>query len=80
MRRVAVVLSVVSGVVLILGLVEYLTNFHWAQGDQNAFFGNQKILLNDGATALIAGGFLLVGSAITWFFALRKGHGDQHQS
>jgi hypothetical protein len=80
MRRLALILSVVSGVVLILGLVEYLTNFHWAQGDQNAFFGNQKILLNDGATALIAGGLLLIGSAILWFLALRKGHGDQHQT
>lgn len=80
MKRVATIMSVIAGIVLIIGLVEWLTNFHWAQGDQNAFFGNPRILLNDGATALIAGGLLVIGSAIMWFLALRRGHGDQHQS
>ena len=45
---------------LILGLVDWLTNYNWAQGDQDPLFGNPHILLNDGATVLIAGGFLAV--------------------
>jgi len=71
--------AAISGLVLILGLVEFLTNFHWAFGDQNAFFGNPRILLNDGAVALIAGGFLLVGSGLMWLLSLREGQGDQRQ-
>jgi hypothetical protein len=79
MRRIALVTSVTSGVVLVIGLIDFLTNYNWAQGDQDPFFGNPRILLNDGATLLIAGGFLVIGSAIMWLLALRKGHGDQQQ-
>jgi hypothetical protein len=75
MRRMAVVTSVISGVVLVLGLVEWLTNFQWAQGDQDPLFGDPHILLNDGATALIAAGFLGVGSIIMWVLARRKDQG-----
>jgi hypothetical protein len=80
MKRLAMITSVISGVVLILGLVESVTNYKWAQGDQDPLFGNPRILLNDGTTALIAGGFLLVGSVIMWYFATRKGQGDQRHS
>ncbi len=61
MRRVAVILTVVAGAVLVLGLVEDLTNYKWSAGDQNAFFGNQHLLMNDGTSALIVGGILLAG-------------------
>jgi hypothetical protein len=79
MRRIAWVFSVISALLLIYGLIDYLTKYHWAQGDQNAFFGNQNVLLNDGATILIAGGFLSIGSILMWILALRKEHGDQQQ-
>jgi CHASE3 domain sensor protein len=78
MKRIAVVFSIISVIVLVYGLIDYLTNYNWAQGDQDPLFGNQNVLLNDGATVLIAGGFLTVGSVIMWILALRKGDGD-HQ-
>ena len=80
MRRIAWTFSIASVVVLIIGLIDYLTKYNWAQGDQNAFFGNQNILLNDGATILIAGGFLSIGSIFMWIMALRREHGDHQQS
>ncbi len=79
MKRVAMITSVVAVVVLILGLVESLTNYQWAQGDQDPLFGNPRILLNDGMTALIAGGFLLIGAIIMWIIARRRDQGDQRQ-
>lgn len=78
MKRIAVITSIIAGVVLILGLIEWVTNFHWAQGDQDPLFGNPRILLNDGKTAVIAGGFLLIGAIIMWFVARRRDEGDQH--
>jgi hypothetical protein len=79
MRRLAWTISIVSVVVLGLGVVEYFTNYKWASGDQNTLFGNPNVLLNDGATALIAGGFLSIGSVLIWVLALRREHGDQRQ-
>jgi len=79
MRRIAWIFSVISVLLLIYGLIDYVTKYNWAQGDQNAFFGNQNVLLNDGATVLIAGGFLSIGSILMWILALRKEHGDQQQ-
>ena len=79
MRRLAWIFSVTSGVLLVYGLIDYITKYNWAQGDQNPLFGNQNILLNDGATVLIAGGFLAVGSILMWVVALRREHGDQQQ-
>jgi hypothetical protein len=78
MKRIAIIFSVISVILLIYGLIDYLTNYNWAQGDQDPLFGNQNVLLNDGATVLIAGGFLTVGSVIMWILALRKGDGN-HQ-
>jgi hypothetical protein len=80
MKRLAVITSAIAGATLVLGLVEYLTNYQWAQGDQDPLFGDPRILLNDGGTALIAGGFLLIGSVIMWIVARRKGQGDQRHS
>ncbi|HSR87174.1 MAG TPA: hypothetical protein VLM11_23580 [Streptosporangiaceae bacterium] len=80
MRRIAWTFSIASVVVLIIGLIDYLTKYNWAQGDHNAFFGNQNVLLNDGATILIAGGFLSIGSILMWILALRREHGDQQQA
>ena len=81
MRRMAVVTSVIFGVVLVLGLVEWLTNFQWAQGDQDPLFGDPHILLNDGATTLIAAGFLGLASVVMWVLARRKyqGTADRRQ-
>jgi hypothetical protein len=89
MRRMAMITSVITVVVLILGLVEALTNYQWAQGDQDPLFGDPRVLMNDGTTTLIAGGFLTIGTVIMWTLALRrgradqparKGHGDHQQS
>jgi hypothetical protein len=79
MRRLAWVFSVTAVVVLVIGLVDYVTNYNWTQGDQNPFQGNPNVLLNDGATVLISGGFLAVGSVLMWVRVLRKEHGDQRQ-
>ena len=75
MRRIAIVTSVIAAVVLVLGLVEWLTNFHWAQGDQDPLFGDPHILLNDGATTLIAAGLLIIGAVIMWIVARRRQQG-----
>lgn len=92
MKRMAIISTAASVVLLVLGLVDYLTNYNWAN-DQNPLAGNQNVLLNDGATVLIAGGLLVVISAIMWLLALaggqggrpprpalRKGQTDQQQS
>ena len=78
MKRIAAIFSIISVILLVYGLIDYLTNYNWAQGDQDPLFGNQNVLLNDGATVLIAGGLLTVGSVIMWVLALRKGDGN-HQ-
>jgi hypothetical protein len=77
MKRLAMITGIVSAVVLVLGLVESLTNYQWAQGDQDPLFGDPRILLNDGMTTLIAGGLLLIGSVIMWILARRKADRDQ---
>ena len=79
MKRVAIIFSVLAVGMLILGLVENLTNFRWKAGDQNTFFGNPHVVLNDGKVVLILTGFLIVASAVMWFVALRKGQGDQRE-
>ena len=70
----------ISVVLMIIGIVDWATNYNWAQGDQNAFTGNPNILLNDGMTVIIAAGLLLIGSGLMWILALRKGRGDQRDS
>ncbi len=80
MRRIAFILTAVSGAVLVLGLVEALTNYKWSAGDQNALFGNPRLLTNDGTTVLIVGGILLLVSAALWVAATRKGKSDQQRS
>jgi hypothetical protein len=67
--------TVLSGVLIILGAVESLTNYKWSAGDQNAIFGNPRLLANDGITVLVAGGFLALVSATMWALARRKGQG-----
>ena len=79
MRRFAVILGVVSAVVLVIGIVEDVTNYKWSAGDQNALFGNPRLLTNDGTTALIVGGILLVVAAAVWVAATRRGRSDQRQ-
>jgi len=79
MRRLAIITSVISGLLLVLGLIDYVTNYNWAN-DQDPLFGNPRILLNDGATVLIAGGILTLGSVVMWIMALRKDQGDQRES
>jgi hypothetical protein len=75
----AMIFSVVAVGMLVLGLVENLTNFRWAVGDQNTFFGNPNWVLNDGKVVLILSGFLLLASAAMWYMALRKGQSDQRK-
>ena len=79
MKRVAIILTVVSGAVLVIGVVEDITNYKWSAGDQNAFFGNPRLLMNDGSTALIVGGILALVSVAVWLAAIRKGHADQER-
>ena len=79
MRRAAMIFTVLSGVLIVLGLVESLTNYKWSAGDQNALFGNPRLLANDGVTVLIAGGVLALVSATMWALARRKGQGAQER-
>ena len=74
MRRAAIIFSVISGILLILGLVDYLTNFNTSPG---VIFGNPKAVVSEGATLLIADGFLILATALMWILARRKGQGDQ---
>ncbi len=80
MKRLAIICTVTSIVLLILGVADWATNYNWAQGDQDPLFGDPRILLNDGMTVIIAAGLLLVGSIIMWILALRKEHGNQRES
>jgi hypothetical protein len=79
MKRLAIIFSVLAIGMLILGLVENLTNFRWRAGDQNTFFGNPRVALNDGKVVLILTGFLVAASVVMWFMALRKDQGDQRE-
>jgi hypothetical protein len=79
MKRLAIIVTIVAAVVLVIGLVEDVTNYKWSSGDQNAFFGNPRLLMNDGTTALIVGGILALVSGVIWLAATRKGHADQRQ-
>ena len=80
MRRAAIVCTALSGVLLVLGIVEAVTNYQWSAGDQDPLFGNPRLMMNDGTTVLIAAGFLIVVSAVMWVLAKRKGSSDQRQS
>ncbi len=80
MKRVAQIVTAFAGLLLILGLVEDLTNYKWSAGDQNTIFGNQNVVVNDGATVLIAGGFLAAVAALMWVLARRRDQGDQRRS
>jgi hypothetical protein len=77
MRRLAIFFGVLAVGMLVLGVVENLTNFRWAAGDQNTFFGNPHWVLNDGKIVLILSGFLLLASAAMWYLASRKSQSDQ---
>ncbi len=79
MKRLAWIFSAISAVLLVYGLVDYITKYNWSQGDQDPLFGDPHILLNDGATVLIAGGLLALGSVLMWVVARRREHGDQQQ-
>jgi len=76
----AIFFSALTGGMLVLGIVENLTNFRWGAGDQNTFFGNPRWVLNDGKDVLILTIFLAIASAALWYLALRKGQADQRQS
>ena len=79
MRRSAIIFGALAVLILALGLVESLTNYKWSAGDQNAIFGNPRLLANDGTTVLIAGGVLALVSVTMWMLARRKGHGARER-
>jgi len=76
MKRLAIVTTIITGVLLILGLADWLTNYNWSN-DQDPLFGNPHILLNDGATVLVAVGLLAVVTALLWTLVLRKDRDHQ---
>jgi hypothetical protein len=80
MKRVAIICTVLSAILLVLGVIEAVTNYQWSAGDQDPLFGNPHVLMNDGTTVLIAGGLLVLVSAVMWYLAARKGSDNQRQS
>ena len=77
MRRMAIIFTVLSVGMLVLGIVENATNYKWSAGDQNTFFGNPRVVLNDGKVVLILTGFLILTSVLLWVMAIRKDQGNQ---
>jgi hypothetical protein len=76
MKRLAIISTITTGLLLILGLADWLTNYNWSN-DQDPLFGNPHILLNDGATVLVAVAFLAVVTALLWTMVLRKDRDHQ---
>jgi hypothetical protein len=74
MKRLAIASTIVTVLLLALGLADWLSNYNWSN-DQDPLFGNPRILLNDGATVLVATGLLAVVTVLLWTLALRKGRG-----
>ena len=70
MKRVALVFSVVSVLLLADGLYMVFANYH--PGDANTFFGNQTWNLSDGEVTLISAGLFTVATAIMWAVVLRR--------
>jgi hypothetical protein len=79
MKRAAIIFTVISGILLILGVADYLTNYNWAN-NQGAIFGNPNVVGNEGVTVLIAAGLLIVVTAVMWVLTRRKDQSDQRQS
>ena len=77
MRRVAIIFTVISGLLLILGLADSLANYNPNPG---IIFGNPNVGVSAGVTVLIGGGVLILVSAVMWIMALRKGQSDQRES
>jgi len=73
----AIIFTVLSVGMLVLGIVENATNYKWSAGDQNTFFGNPRVVLNDGKVVLILTGFLILTSVLLWVMAIRKDQGNQ---
>ena len=80
MKRLAITSTVLSVLLLTVGIYDAVTKYNWAAGDQNPLFGNQNVLLNDGTTILIAAGLFVVVTIVMWIMAIRKGQSDQRQS
>jgi hypothetical protein len=70
MKRATLVFGVLSVLLFADGLYMELTNYQ--PGDQNAFFGNPRFILSDGATVLIAAGMLLVVTVVMWVVSVRR--------
>jgi len=77
MRRAAIIFTVISGILLVLGLVDYLTNYN---NNPGVIFGNPKVPVSEGATVLIADGVLILATALMWILAVRKDRSDQRES
>jgi hypothetical protein len=73
----AIFFSALSVCMIVLGIVEWVTNFRWSAGDQNTFFGNPRLVLNDGKVVIILSAFLILVSLVLWVAAARKDQGNQ---
>jgi hypothetical protein len=70
MKRVTIILGVVTVLLFADGLWMQLTHYH--PGDQNSFFGNGNIILSDGQVSLISAGFLLLATLVMWVVTVRR--------
>lgn len=72
MKRIALVTAIIAVLLLIDGTYLQLTN-NEVGGDSGVLFGNPNIVLSAGTVVLISGGFMLLGAAIMWAVAVRRG-------
>jgi hypothetical protein len=72
MKRGALVFAVVAVLLLADGCYLQVSN-NQVGGDTGVLFGNPNLFLSAGTVVLISGGFLLLGAAIMWAVAMRRG-------
>ena len=72
MKRLTMILGIVTALMLIDGLGMQLSRYRWPE-DQSTLFGNQNIVLSDGQEALLCAGISAIATVIVWVIAVRRG-------
>jgi hypothetical protein len=70
MRRAAWICLVLSVLMVVGGIAMEAARFH--PGDQNAFFGDPRLILSDGQVLLVLSGFFILATAVMWVQVTRR--------